>query len=148
MLDASRAAMLVDDNEDDRFLAAQAWAEAGIRNRLICLDGGRRALDYLLGAGDYADRAKHPLPAFILLDIKMPAVSGFDVLSRLRADPKLRSLPVLMLTASTAPSDVAEAHRLGANGFFVKPSTVEELVRLFAAIDGCWLKFNQFPDVA
>jgi len=147
MLEASRAAMLVDDNEDDRFLAEQAWAEAGIRNRLISVDGGGRALDYLLGVGEYADRAKHPLPAFILLDIKMPGVSGFDVLSRVRAEPKVRSLPVLMLTASTSPSDVDEAHRLGANGFFIKPSSVEELVQLFSAINGCWLKFNQFPDL-
>jgi CheY-like chemotaxis protein len=148
MLELSRAAMLVDDNEDDRFLVERAWAEAGIRHKLVSVDSGRAALDYLFGAGVHADRLRHPLPAFLLLDIKMPGVSGFDVLSRIRADEKLRGLPVLMLTASSAPSDIAEAHRLGANGFFIKPSSVAELVDLLKAVDGCWLRFNQFPELA
>ena len=147
MLEQSRAAMLVDDNEDDRFIVERAWEEAGIRNRLISVEGGQQALDYLFGAGAYADRARHPLPAFLLLDIKMPGVSGFDVLGKIRADEKLRGLPVLMLTASTAPSDVAEAHRLGANGFFIKPSAVKDLVELLRAVDGCWMRFNQFPEL-
>lgn len=145
MLDERRAILLVDDDPDDRFLVERCWQEAGLKNPLTTLDGGGKALDYLFGRGEYADRTRHPLPALLLIDLKMPEVSGFDVLRRLRADEALRGLPVIVLTASTSPGDVAEAHRLGANAFYVKPSTVKELVALFSALKGCWLRFGEFP---
>ena len=81
----------------------------------------------------------------MLLDIKMPGLSGFDVLGQLRQDGMLRTLPVLMITASTSPKDVEEAYRLGANGFFIKPSSVQDLVELLTAVNGCWLRFNEYP---
>lgn len=145
MLSAGKSILLVDDNADDRFFVEQAWRKANIKNPLRTLEDGRHALDYLLGVGQYADRAHHPIPALLLLDIKMPGMTGFELLERLRRDERLRTLPVLILTASTAPSDVNEAYRLGANGFFIKPSSAQELVEMMAALKNCWLRFNEFP---
>jgi CheY-like chemotaxis protein len=147
VLPETQAILLVDDNPDDRFLVEHAWREAGIRNPLRSLGGGRAALDYLSGTGAYADRTLHPFPSLVLLDIKMPDLSGLEVLERLRRHETLRRLPVLMMTASTLPSDVAEAYRLGANGFFIKPSSVRELTELLAAFKACWLRFNAFPSL-
>jgi CheY-like chemotaxis protein len=139
--------LLADDNADDRVLFRHAWKQAAIPNPLHVLEGGRAALDYLRGAGPYADRTRHPLPGLLLLDIKMPDLSGLDVLQQLRQDPKLRCLPVLMMTASTLPRDVEEAYRLGANGFFIKPSSLHELAELLRALKGCWLRFNEYAEL-
>jgi CheY-like chemotaxis protein len=129
----------VDDDENDRFLFEQAWRQAAIRNPLVSFEDGARVLEALSG--------NRPLPAFVILDVKMPGPSGFDVLRKLKADPKLRGLPVLMLTASTSPPDVAVAYRLGANGFIIKPSSLRELVELLTGLKGWWLRFNEFPDL-
>jgi len=145
MLSPQKTVLFVDDNPDDRFLFERAWRGAAIRNPLRTLDDGRQALDYLFGRGEYADRTRYPRPGLVLLDIKMPGVSGFDVLGQLRQDGMLRTLPVLMITASTSPKDVEEAYRLGANGFFIKPSSVQDLVELLTAVNGCWLRFNEYP---
>lgn len=147
MLNDLKTILLVEDNPDDRFLFRHAWKEAGITNPLRMLEGGRSALDYLRGAPPYADRTRHPLPGMLLLDIKMPDLSGLEVLENVRGDPKLRCLPVLMMTASSLPRDVEEAYRLGANGFFIKPSTLKELIDLLAALKGCWFRFNEYAEV-
>lgn len=140
----SREVLLVDDNPDDRFLFQAAWTKAGIENPLRTLDNGQEACDYLGGEGKYADRAGFPLPALVLLDIKMPGKSGFEVLEWLRGRAPSKLLPVIMLTASTSPGDVAQAYRLGANSFAIKPSSVAELIALAAALKSWWLTFNEF----
>ncbi len=145
MLPEGTLVVLVEDNPDDRFLFERAWRGASVKNPLRMVEDGQKALAYLLGTGEYADRDRHPLPGLLLLDIKMPTVSGFDVLRRLRQHEMLRILPVLMLTASTSPEDITEAYRLGANGFFIKPSSVQELMELLVSLKGCWLRFNEFP---
>ena len=145
MLPEGTLVVLVEDNPDDRFLFERAWRGAGIKNPLRMLEDGQKALDYLFGTGEFADRAQHPLPGLILLDIKMPGLSGLDVLERLRGDGTFRSLPVAIMTASRSPDDIAEAYRLGTNAFFIKPSSVQELIDLLTAIKACWLRFNEFP---
>lgn len=143
MLAEDAPVMLVDDDEDDRFLFEQAWKRAGIPNPLECVGDSRRALELLLGGG--AGAPPRPRPALLLLDLKMPGLSGLELLERLRAEPALRLLPVLMLTASTAPSDVRRAYELGANAFFIKPSRVSELEELLRAVRQSWLRFTEFP---
>ena len=145
MLPEGRLVILVEDNPDDRFLFERAWRGAGIPNPLRMLENGQKILDYLFGTGEYADRERHPLPALLLLDIKMPGLSGLEVLGRLRGEETLRSLPVAIMTASTSLDDIAEAYRLGANAFFIKPSSVQELIELLTAVKGCWFRYNEFP---
>lgn len=146
MLSEKRSVLLVDDNPDDRHLFELAWRQAGIRNPLRTSPGGRDALDYLQAVGPYADRARHPLPGLVLLDIKMPDLTGLDVLERIRRDPAVGRIPVLMMTASTLPGDVEESYRRGANGYFVKPSSIQELVDLLNGLKMCWLRFNEFVE--
>jgi len=147
MLPEGTLVVLVEDNPDDRFLFERAWRGAGIKNPLRMLEDGHKALDYLFGTGEYGDRAQHPLPGLVLLDIKMPGLSGLDVLERLRGDEKFRRLPVAIVTASRSPDDIAESYRLGANAFFIKPSSVQELIELLTAIKECWIRFNEFPEL-
>src|SRR5438270_424523 len=98
---------------------AIAGCRVDIRRRSICVRDGAEAMDYLRGEGSYANRDEYPLPALILLDLKMPKVDGFEVLTLLRAHPTLRSLPVLVLTSSDQLRDVNRAYELGANSFLV-----------------------------
>lgn len=147
MIASGATVLAVDDDPDDRFLLEQAWRQAGIGNPLRTIDDGPGLVDYLSGSGAYSDRTRYPLPAMILLDIKMPGMSGLDVLKWLRAQESLRRVPVLILTASTAPTDVTEAYRLGASCFFIKPSALDELIELLKAVKNCWLRFNQFPEI-
>lgn len=140
----SREVLLVDDNPDDCFLFQAAWTQAGIENPLRMLEDGRQARDYLAGEGAYAGRVGLPLPALVLLDVKMPGMSGLEVLEWLRGREATRRLPVVMLSASTHPKDAAEAYRLGANSFVIKPSSMAELVELAAAVKSWWLRFNEF----
>lgn len=145
MISTDRPVLLVDDDPDDRFIMNQAWHEAGVANPLMELADGAAALAYLAGTGDYADRARFPMPALVLLDISMPGYSGLDVLARVRASPETALLPVLMLTASAASEDVRRAYHLGANTYFVKPSSIEELTALLKTLSLYWLRDAQLP---
>lgn len=145
MIAPSATVLAVDDDPDDRFLLEQAWHQAEIVNPLGVIEDGPTLVEYLSGKGPYSDRRRYPLPALIFLDIKMPGMSGLDVLKWLRAQDALRCVPVLILTASTAPTDITEAYHLGANCFFIKPSSLGELIEMLKAVKNCWLRFNEFP---
>jgi len=134
--------LLADDDADQAFLAVRAFKEAGVRD-VVTVDSGSAAVDYLAGTGAFADRAAHPLPALVLLDQTLPGRSGLEVLQWLRAQASICTLPVLMLTSSTSPSDARAAYLVGANGYLVKPSTFEEMTTLARAIRDYWLVANR-----
>ena len=144
-LTSNRALLLVEDNEDDVFLMRRALKEAGITNPLYVVEDGQAAMDYLAGEGDYADRARHPVPALVFLDINLPMKTGHEVLSWMRR--KSMETVVVMLTASAEPGDLKRAYQLGANSYVVKPPTAEQLVDLAKAFRWYWLKFNEFEPV-
>jgi CheY-like chemotaxis protein len=136
--------LLVEDNEDDVFLMKRALKGAAITNRLSVVEDGQQAMEYLSGAGVYADREAHPLPAIVFLDLKLPIKNGLDVLSWIRGQTALENLVVIVLTSSSEPSDLKEAYRLGANSYVVKPPTAGQLLDLAKAFKWYWLEFNQF----
>lgn len=146
MLSLERTVLFADDNPDDRFLMSEAWREAGCAHALATVGDGEQVLSYLNGDGAYADRRLHPLPGLIILDIKMPRKSGLETLEWIRGSKAWRNVPVLMLTASTAPSDLEAGYRLCANAFLVKPGTVRELIEMVGAIRGFWLRFAEYPE--
>jgi CheY-like chemotaxis protein len=113
--------LLVDDNQDDVLLIMRAFQRAGLSHPIDCVSGGNEAINYLNGEHPYDDRRKYPLPELVLLDIKMPAIDGFDVLRWIRSRPQYRRLCVVMLTSSDEIRDVNLAYQLGANSFLVKP---------------------------
>jgi CheY-like chemotaxis protein len=137
--------LLVDDNEDDVFLMKRALKAAGIVNPLCVAEDGQKALDYLQGTGDFADRTAHPLPALILLDLKLPFVRGLDILAWLRRDARFKNIIVVVLTSSEEPSDLGNAYKLGANSYLVKPPTPKQLEELAVAFKLYWLEFNRVP---
>lgn len=145
----NRTILLVEDDPGDSQLIRRAFAKANIAADLFRAKDGDDAVAYLDGQGKYEDRIAHPLPSLILLDIKLPRRSGFEVLSWLRRDTRpLRRLPVVMLTSSRHSADINRAYELGANAYSVKPDTHVGLVQLLESIKGFWLEQNEFPVIA
>jgi CheY-like chemotaxis protein len=143
-----RTILLVEDNEDDVFLMERALHGAGVTNPLAIVSDGQEAIDYLAGSGKYADRVKHPLPAVVFLDLKLPLKTGHEVLSWIRAQAELESLVVVVLTSSNEPSDIRRCYALGANSYLVKPPTPEQLLDLAKSFRWYWLKYNRFEEPA
>ena len=137
----------VEDEESDVLFMRQALTRAGVNNAVITVGDGQEAIDYLAGRGAYADRQEHPLPGLVLLDLKLPIKSGFDVLKWIRAQPALRKLISVVCTASNQQVDMDAAYDLGANGYVVKPSNLTQLVEVAKAIREYWLVHNQPPKV-
>ena len=115
---------------------------ADSRYRLNALPDGEQAIDYLAGKGPFADRARHPLPALVLLDINIPKKSGLEVLEWIRQQAHFKSLPVLMLTSSSRPEDLEKARVLGANDYLLKPSDPRKLIDVVNSLHHRWLLMN------
>jgi CheY-like chemotaxis protein len=137
--DSKPCVLLADDSEDDIFFARYALEQSGIAWLLHVLGDGREAVNYLSGAGEYANRKKYPLPSVLILDIKMPRLNGFQVLAWARSQPKFRALPIIVLSTSALESDVAQAQQLGATAFKTKPAGLQNVVTLFQEIHERWL---------
>jgi CheY-like chemotaxis protein len=119
--------LLVEDNDDDVFVAKRVLNRAGITDPLQVVTDGQQALDYLSGGGQYTDRSRFPLPFLVFLDLKLPYVHGFEVLSWMRQQPILQSIPVVILTGSAETRDQDKAVALGAKAYLIKPPTPEAL---------------------
>lgn len=145
MNDGTPHLLVVEDDENDVFFLKRALQSAGATIDLHVACDGRQAMDYLLGRDDFGDRTKHPLPNVVLLDLKVPYVSGLEVLRQIRATPELRKLIVVILTSSALESDVTQAYEIGANSFLVKPSRLEEQKELAQRIVAYWLQSNLPP---
>jgi CheY-like chemotaxis protein len=120
--------LVVEDNEDDVLLIQRAFRKAAIANPLRVLRDGNQAVAYLSGAEPYADRRECPLPALVLLDLKLPRRSGLEVLKWLRQQPGIGRLITVVLTSSRESADVNRAYELGANSYLVKPVLLNDLV--------------------
>lgn len=130
----SATVLYVEDNDVDRLLIEHACRRAAPALNLQMVADGESAVSYLSGHGVYADRAQHPLPTMVLLDVKLPGVSGIDVLRWLRAQPALAALPVAMLTSSFDPADIDAALAAGADFYLTKPSELKRLQHLLRVI--------------
>jgi CheY-like chemotaxis protein len=137
--------LLVEDDPNDVALVRRAFRRAGLEGEPRVVHDGEAASDYLEGAHRFADRAANPLPALVLLDLKLPRRSGLEVLERLRATPGLRRLPVVMLTSSGEMRDVDRAYDLGANAYLVKPVDPAELQEVVRHLGMFWLGANRRP---
>ena len=142
----NRAILLVEDNEDDVFLMQRALKGARVINPLFVVEDGQEAVDYLGGAGKFGDRETYPLPAIVFLDLKLPLISGHDVLAWVRRQKELESLVVIVLTSSNEASDLSRCYALGANSYLVKPPTPEQLEDLANAFRWYWLEYNRFEE--
>ena len=147
LLDPAMTILLVEDNEDDVFLMKRALKSADITNPLYIVEDGEQALEYLAGSGQFQDRALHPLPALVFLDLKLPYKSGHDVLSWIRRHEQLKTLIVVVLTSSEEPSDIRRSYQLGANSYVVKPPTAEQLLEVAKVFKTYWVNLNRIDKV-
>jgi CheY-like chemotaxis protein len=131
--------LLVEDDLNDIFLVKRAFKMARIKNPLQIVTDGQEAISYLRGEGKYGDREAHPLPKLIVMDIKMPRKSGFEVLEWVKNNGKpLRLIPVVIVSASDDPADINRAYELGANAYMVKPVDFRAVEHTFEAITHYW----------
>jgi CheY-like chemotaxis protein len=131
--------LLAEDNEDDVFFFNRSLSRIGVQNPVQVVYNGEQALAYLTGTGIYADRAKYPMPALCVFDIKMPRLTGLEVLQKLRMDPCFNDLPVIVWSTSTFSKEQALAAELGAKAYLVKPTVPGELDATFQSIISQWL---------
>lgn len=136
---------LVEDNDDDLYFMMRALKAADIVNPLQILRTGRDAIDYFSGRERFSDRELNPLPFLLLLDLKLPDVSGFEVLRWVKAHTSLHTLTTIVLTTSGEAKDIERAYKLGANSYLVKPSGSDGLLDQVRALKQYWLVHNDFP---
>ena len=139
--------LLVEDHPADVLLIRRAFKKAAIDIPIRAVGDGEEAIAYLSGAGVYADRDEYPLPVLVLLDLKLPKKSGFEVLQWLREQPDLRRLPVTVLTSSKESSDIDRAYEFGANSYLVKPPAFDNLQELMRRLGLFWA-VNEQPRVS
>jgi CheY-like chemotaxis protein len=130
--------LVVEDTEDDVFFLKRALKSASISNPVQVVEDGQKAIDYLSGNGEYADRAAYPLPFLILLDLKLPYIMGLDVLKWIRGQRHFDQLIVAVLTSSQQDNDLTETTRLGGNFYFVKPPSSQKLSELVQKLSDHW----------
>ena len=139
--------LLADDDPNDVLLVQRAFQKLNLANPLQVVRDGEEAVDFLSGHLQYADRERFPLPVLLLLDLKMPRKSGFEVLQWLRQQSRLKRLPVVVLTSSNQHPDINEAFDLGANSYLVKPGGFDTLLELVKSLEMYWLILNEKPEL-
>ncbi|MHB8519852.1 MAG: response regulator [Limisphaerales bacterium] len=139
--------LLVEDNADDVELTRRAFRKNKLLNELVIASDGAAALDYLFGTGEHAGRDLSRAPALVLLDLNLPKLDGLEVLRRLRADPRTRLLPVVVLTTSREESDLIQSYALGANSYIVKPVDFDKFIDAVGKLGLYWLLLNEPPPV-
>ena len=144
-MDEQSTVLLIEDNPDDAALIQHAFRKAGIENPVFVVDDGDKAINYLLGQGEYADRRQFPLPRLILLDLKLPRRSGTEVLSSIRTMAAVAHTPVIVLTSSNREDDIRKAYEAGANAYLVKPIGGDALVTMICSINDFWINQNRSP---
>ena len=143
----TRCILQVEDDENDVLLLRLVFEKAGIECPLRVVGDGQMAIDYLLGAGAYADRERFPLPCLVLLDLNLPMRGGLEVLGWIRQHPILKKLVVVVFSSSALQVDVERAYQLGANSYIAKPRGIEKTLEIAQLLKGWWLGYNQFAPI-
>lgn len=135
--------LLVEDNPDDRDLTIRVMRRHMVASEIVTASNGLEALDYLYGTGPYAGRDPDDLPRLMLLDLKLPLLSGLEVLATVRADPRMRPLPIVVLTSSREEQDIVASYRSGANSYVCKPVVFGDFAEAVRQVGLYWLLLNE-----
>ena len=147
-VDGSVDILMVEDNPDDEKLTLRALSKHKLTNRIHVVRDGQEALEYIFCTGRYGDRKITDHPHVILLDIKLPLIDGIEVLRRIKADERTKTIPVVMLTSSREERDLVETYRLGVNSYIVKPVDFEQFTESARALGMYWMLLNRPPKAA
>jgi CheY-like chemotaxis protein len=139
--------LLVEDNPTDLELALRVFKKHQLANRIAVARDGAEAIDFLFGTGAHAERGSLQMPKVILLDLKLPKVSGLEVLARIKGDPRTRTIPIVVLTSSQEEKDLVESYQLGVNSYIVKPVDFDQFSECLRQIGIYWLVSNAPPKV-
>ena len=131
--------LLIEDNVDETLITQRVFSKVAPEIVLQLARSGSEAIEYLQGVDQFADRTRYPTPSLLVLDLKMPGVDGFDVIKWVRSNSHWSKLPIVVLSASNDPSDIARAHKLGANAYHVKPTDMNALSGLVEGLKTYWL---------
>jgi two-component system, response regulator len=137
--------LLVEDNANDEELTLRALRKANIANEVFVARDGQEAVDFLFGTGQRAGRELAKMPAVVLLDLKLPKLNGIDVLQRIRADPRTRLIPVVVLTSSSEDEDMLRSYQSGANSYVRKPIEFSAFAHAVTQLGMYWMLINQAP---
>ncbi|MBI2939285.1 MAG: response regulator [Chloroflexi bacterium] len=139
--------LLVEDNPSDVELTLHAFKRYNLTNRVHVVRDGAEALDFIFCSGEYAGRSFQNTPRVILLDLKLPLVDGLEVLRRIKADPRTRPIPVVVLTSSREERDIVESYKLGVNSYIVKPVDFEQFTESVRQLGLYWVLLNEPPRI-
>ena len=139
--------LLVEDNPDDVDLTLRAFKKNNIANEIVVARDGAQALEYLSSTGRYSGNTADDLPQLVLLDLHLPKVSGLEVLRAIRADPRIRLMPVVVLTSSSEEPDIISSYQLGANSYIRKPVDFDQFLEAARQLGLYWLVLNQSPPI-
>ena len=137
--------LLIEDDENDIFFLEHAMKKAAWPGAVKVIRDGADAIAYLTGAGPFADRAHHPLPSLVILDLNLPVKTGLEVLQLFRNTDPDNAVPVIVLTSSTSDIDMRDAYRFGANCYITKPSHPDFLLEVVHVLKSHWIRYNQTP---
>ncbi len=144
--DRSKVPILIaDDDADDCEMIRDALKESRLLNELYFVKDGEELMDFLTHKGKYEDKSKFPQPGLILLDLNMPKKDGREALREIKSDPKLRQIPVVVLTTSEAEEDVYKSYNLGVNSFVTKPVSFDVLVQVMQGLGKYWFEIVELP---
>lgn len=146
MSNSNTEILLVEDNKSDAILAIRALKKHNLANSLVHLTDGAQALDYIFGTGEFEGRDTTHKPKVIFLDLKMPKVSGLEVLRLVKTDQRTKNIPIVMMTSSREEKDITESHNLGVNSYVVKPVGFENFSKTITELGLYWLLINNTPE--
>lgn len=135
--------LVVEDEKTDAVFIERAFSKSSFIGKINIVLDGQQALDYIRGLGEYRDRVQYPVPDLILLDLKLPKVSGLEVLKEIKVMKIMKRIPVVVLSASDQPKDIKDAYDYGANSYFVKKVKFSQFITMAEQINQYWFKYNQ-----
>ncbi len=137
--------LLVEDDEEDRWATKRAFAKSHLRNKLMSVENGEEALDYLYHRGSFKDINEYPSPDLILLDLNLPIMDGRSVLRKIKGDPNLRLIPVVVLTTSRQEEDILRSYDLGVNSYISKPVDFDKFTKMVTEMGNYWFELVVLP---
>ena len=137
--------LLIEDDHGDQLLTCEALSESALAHQIVVVSDGEEALEYLNQTGRYSDGARAPRPDLILLDLNMPKINGRQLASKLKSDPRLQTIPIVVLSTSDYHDDVAHCYRTGVNSYVHKPTNYDDFVATINAVEHYWLRVVQPP---